>query len=153
MSKIYILCGYTLSGKTTWSGKQNLKVFNYDSMKYDPNRNGLKMEVFMEQEVRKYGGDCVLDHTSWSEKSIKRLCETYKDYDITIVIFDITYDRLLKNRQQTDRKIKGLETKTTKERFGWFKEEAEKVKKLPYKQIVITDKDYVDSSPMTDFLV
>ena len=65
MSKIYILCGYTLSGKTTWSGKQNLKVFNYDSMKYDPNRNGLKMEVFMEQEVRKYGGDCVLDHTSW----------------------------------------------------------------------------------------
>ena len=81
MSKIYILCGYTLSGKTTWSGKQNLKVFNYDSMKYDPNRNGLKMEVFMEQEVRKYGGDCVLDHTSWSEKSIKRLCETYKDYD------------------------------------------------------------------------
>ena len=142
MPTIYILCGFSFSGKTTWANSRGIKAFHYDDMKYVPERAGRKMEDFMECEIRKYGGDCVLDHTNWSEQSILSLCKRYSDYKIILVLFDISFSQIEKNRLDSKRKIK-LYMKTTKQRFDKFRTEIEKIKKLTeYEQIIITDDYY-----------
>ena len=141
MPKIYILCGFSFSGKTTWANRSGLKAFHYDKMKYFDYRGGRKIADFMEDEIRKYNKDCVLDHTNFCEKSMKSLCERYKDWDITLVIFDISFEQLLRNRENSDRHVH-KKFPNLVPRFAKFREEVEKVKKLPYYKIILTDSYY-----------
>lgn len=141
MPKIYILCGFSFSGKTTWANRSGLKAFHYDKMKYFDYRGDRKIADFMEDEIRKYNHDCVLDHTNFCEKSMKSLCERYKDWDITLVIFDISFEQLLRNRENSDRHVR-KKFPNLVPRFAKFREEVEKVKKLPYCKIILTDSYY-----------
>lgn len=99
MSKVYILSGAPLSGKSTWAAKQKLPILSCDKIRMDYYNGRYKFDPKIEEEVwedfyyrlKNYSKDFIVDNTNCKIGYINKIKENIpKEFEVEIVKFEVS---------------------------------------------------------------
>ena len=127
-------------GKTTLTNKQKMPVIHFDKLRNDrPHGN---MFEYCEQHIRALNEACVYDNAHHNIRILLDSLYRYRDYDITLVVMNISKNQWHKNILKRNNTMDRHEF-TNEDIIEKFFNDFEQVKKYisitKYRKIYITD--------------
>ena len=129
MPILYILCGASGCGKTTWAANfikehRDIRYVSRDEIRFelvDPNESyfSREKEVFRRfantiRQTLVNGFDCIADATHLNEFSLRKLTQAidmyFKDYEIVYVSFNVNADTCIKHNANREGRANVPET-------------------------------------------